>query len=348
MSNVKRRIAFTLVELLVVIAIIGILIALLLPAVQAAREAARRTQCNNHLKQLCLAFHTHHDVHKFFPSAGWSGDHHVTYQYTGSSGPAAEWTDPCGPPEIAPRQNGGWGFQILPYMEQGPLFKGAGGTTPEEKITVAYQGVIPTHFCPSRRAPETYDAVPSQDVYKSDSPHQVGSLESGMTDYAGCCNTSGNGHWSGLQALPNVNSTADIEALGFSNKGFQGDGAVLRTNFYSTTTVNKKTQGFQALRDGSSNTLLISEKRANLADTTADWNDNGYYCGFNQDTMERADLPPLPDFQGNVEKRFGSSHPSGLNVGLCDGSVRFAPYTVDQIVWARICHREDGVPFAMP
>jgi prepilin-type processing-associated H-X9-DG protein len=151
-----------------------------------------------------------------------------------------------------------------------------------------------------------------------------------------------------LQNLPNINNTGDVRALGFSNRGFQGDGAILRTRFYSSSTINKKTQGFQSLRDGSSNTLLVAEKRANLSNWTADWNDNGYYCGFNQDTMERADLAPLPDFTGNVHKQFGSSHPSGINVGLCDGSVTFVPYTVDQIVWARICHREDGVPFEMP
>src|SRR5688500_14868950 len=114
-SGHRRRYGFTLVELLVVIAIIGVLVALLLPAVQASREAARRTQCKNNLKQIGLAFHQHHDVHQFFPTGGWDWATPPTYVN--------------GTPAIGREQQAGWGFQILPYVEQTVVWNGGGGVT---------------------------------------------------------------------------------------------------------------------------------------------------------------------------------------------------------------------------
>src|SRR5262245_2805395 len=95
--------AFTLIELLVVVAITGMLVALLLPAIQASRESANRASCQNNLKQIALAFQLHHDAHKFFPTGGWAWDSPPTYIQ--------------GKPAVGSDQQAGWGFQILPHLE---------------------------------------------------------------------------------------------------------------------------------------------------------------------------------------------------------------------------------------
>jgi prepilin-type N-terminal cleavage/methylation domain-containing protein/prepilin-type processing-associated H-X9-DG protein len=129
--RVRRR-AFTLIELLVVIAIIAVLIGLLLPAVQKVREAAARTQCQNNLKQIGLAFQAYHDVYHILPPAG-------------RDGPSKTCCDGDTPQEWS------WLYHITPFIEQGNVFR-LGDSAP----VIVARTPIPIYYCPSRRTPTVY------------------------------------------------------------------------------------------------------------------------------------------------------------------------------------------------
>ncbi len=163
--TIARRRGFTLIELLVVIAILAVLLGLLLPAVQKVREAASRMQCDNHLKQIGLAFQTHHDQLRYFPTAG------------------DDWTAPPtyfrGVPTVGDQQAAGWGFQILPYLEAANIWHGGGATDDNARQRIAVGSILPIFFCPSRRAPMT---VAYADLYISQGPTDL--VTHALCDYA--------------------------------------------------------------------------------------------------------------------------------------------------------------------
>jgi prepilin-type N-terminal cleavage/methylation domain-containing protein len=163
------RKGFTLVELLVVIAIIGILIALLLPAIQAAREAARRIECSNHLKQIATAMHDYVNAEKHFPSGGWG----IGYAPHPDRG-------------MGPNQPGSAFYVLLPYMENRPLYevgKGIGPMTDNTTLRNTNQqrlmSPIATFNCPSRRDPKTFPYVSMKPLKLCTNPSK-----SARTDYA--------------------------------------------------------------------------------------------------------------------------------------------------------------------
>lgn len=149
----KRRNGFTLVELLVVIAIIGTLVALLLPAVQAAREAARRMSCSNNLRQLALGTHNHHDTLGYFPHAGSDGPDQTCCNATERSG----WS---------------WAYHLLPYIEQQNLFD-------ETSNSVIALTPTKTYFCPTRRAPAKYGSSAKNDYAANGGTNTAGAGRDG-------------------------------------------------------------------------------------------------------------------------------------------------------------------------
>lgn len=282
----RRRVAFTLVELLVVIAIIGILIALLLPAVQKIREVAARLQCTNNLKQIALAFHNHHDALGFFPTGGYFAYSPPTYIN--------------GKPTVLDQQEAGWGFQILPYIEAQNAWMGNPATTDSGRAAVAIATLNKVFFCPSRRQPQS---VTYPDNYQP--PLTGGNLTHALCDYAA------------------------------SNK--EGTGVVRQ--FLPNRILD--------ITDGSSNTLMISEKRLNLLFLgQVQQDDNqGYTAAFNNDTMRKTSKKPAPDYRapsGDGGGLFGASHPSNFNAAFADGSVRTITYSIDKKIFNYLGDKADG------
>jgi prepilin-type N-terminal cleavage/methylation domain-containing protein len=333
----KRR-AFTLVELLVVIAIIGVLVALLLPAVQAAREAARRTQCSNQLRQIALAWHGHHDAHNGFPSGGWG------YRWM---------ADPDR--GVGENQPGSWAFSILPFMEAGNIQKvGAGtGTSKAAAIATLAATPVPGFNCPSRRVAKAYpvrnggtannllNSDPVRLFARGDYGANLGPEIPQQTGEPSpkCANRMT--QW--CEGPPTV---ADAD----SNKNFvknrfdqhQRNGGVL----FQRTNLNMK-----EISDGTSNTYMVGEKMVeprfyediNAAAPAGNNDDQGLWVGDDLDNCRNTELAPVQDQDGiSFLFLYGSAHPAGVHIAMCDASVRSISYDIEVETHKWLGHRSDG------
>ncbi|MFO0867465.1 MAG: DUF1559 domain-containing protein [Pirellulales bacterium] len=289
-----RRRGFTLVELLVVIAIIGILVALLLPAVQAARESARRTQCTNNLKQMGLAFHNHHDVYGTFPSGGLG------------------WWQPrnfnaSGKPEGAALQNWGWGYQILPFVEQQNLYDDANDGFVASTVTKGYS-------CPTVRAPTVYAYTQSAPTGKRF-----------MMDYVGNGGTYG-GWWGFDKSVNSMDGP-------LAPSGWQMNFASILDGTSNTLLAGEKY--INKVKTGPD---------CNDDQGYVDGWDNDTICFARGGSSGNPVYPPQPNGKvGGCGLIFGSSHATLMAV-LCDGSVRNISFTIDPTMWLRLCGSQDGQP----
>ncbi len=344
----RKSRGFTLVELLVVIAIIGILVALLLPAVQAAREAARRMSCSNNLKQMGVAMHNYHDTYKSFPpgTVNAASSHASIGLANATTGGVLNHTGH---------------MLILPFMEMQPLhdaidfnicssgFTGSGGTLRgawPNANTPLMNTLIPTYLCPSDRGTERGALL------RTDAANYIADGQR-HTNYALCAGGHGNG-WSNGAAwqVYSASVTGAGNALadgrtGIAYRGMFGHNGGAR---------------FRDVIDGTSNVVMVGEVTITNRSHTAYEHLWGGYRRYNtmfsnhpvtgahtNNTRYHINGPVNSPVVAKTDARHhvgvtASLHPGGAQYTLADGSVRFASETTDKSVWAIVTRLATGEP----
>jgi len=305
----KKCTAFTLIELLVVIAIIGLLLGLLIPAVQRVRETARRNTCQNNLRQFGIAAQSFEAAHGYFPSNGWG------YRWI---------TDPTR--GFGPKQPGGWFYHLSGFLEV--TLPNGDANDPFSQLewrTNISKTPISVIRCPSRPGAllslASIAASPVNATYQALVP---------KTDYAICegdyiTNTDG-GPSSVVDAeRPNYPWTPTKDATGIS---------FLRSKVRTSD-----------ITDGLSNTYAMGEKHVGK-NSYFDGTDLGYdqsvFSGVDLDLNRWTIDPPARDSDSSKNRIFGSAHYSGTGMAFCDGSVRWLDFSIDREVHRNRGNRRDG------
>ena len=323
----ERRVGFTLIELLVVIAIIAVLIALLLPAVQAAREAARRIQCTNNLKQINLALHNYNDTFGSIPYAGG----------------------------FVPHKGWGWIPMILPQLEQNPLYNSINFSDYVESTAAnTIRNVqISALFCPSDPAPVFYtdrstptgggppDGTPyacapaAGPQFRGAVTHYVGSYGDGYSNSASDpYSSAGSGTRYGCGGC-NASAGAATPAADCPNPtGPYGSGPNHRGLFdYQSLSAAVR---FQSVTDGLSQTISLGHTTPVVRSNSLVWyTSTGATHGTSHPINWTLRKTPIGGCPANSwsGRGFSSWHPGGSTVAMLDGSVRFLKESIDQRVF---------------
>jgi prepilin-type N-terminal cleavage/methylation domain-containing protein len=319
---------FTLVELLVVITIIGILVSLLLPAVQSARESAHAAQCQNNLRQFGVAALNHERAKGYFPSGGWGsawvGDPDQGFGY---------------------KQPGNWAFSLLPYMEQTTIWSlGQKQSTSAKPAYLAQQVtvVIPSFYCPSGRQPDVYPytattqpanttSLSGVNVLKIDYAINAGDYPYPTVPFLGPSSISAGlvpTYWT--LSIP---STAKLSGVSFLHSQIK----------------------IAHITDGTSNTYLIGEKYVDPNQSTAGTDPGDTetaMTGFDENTFrygasagsDATATPPRPETRNQTfVAGWGSIHPTMCHFVFCDGSVHDISFSIDPVTHRRLSNRSDGL-----
>lgn len=361
----QRQRAFTLIELLVVIAIIAVLIALLLPAVQQAREAARRSQCKNNLKQIGLAFHNYESTFSTFPGALYCIANDPLFDI----GEGPQSPDMSG---IASSNMHIWTESILPFVDQTPLYNrinfnvqmafgtatggpppnyAGGGTITEQQDFAAISGsVIPVYICPSVPRSSNVNAAYKDDWLSDMSPdcYHAG----GVLDYVGMAPGGIVNDDYGAQGNFTIGAIVDIETT-------TGSGA----------SANSGGVKIGKVTDGTSNTILVGERSApdhgewlngkkigrdsdegvgEMGDSWNDWQHatGHFFRGVTPASRRGPGLRANGDCTINCGNVWGwyAFHTGGAHFVMADGTVRFISQSIDRLQMSRLyCYADGGI-----